>query len=65
MPQEFKPGCARPTGGIVGAEEKDKRAQNDQDKFKKIFWYFLAGLIIIFITIPWPFTQMGAGRGWF
>ena len=42
-----------------------KRAQNDQDKFKKIFWYFLAGLIIIFITIPWPFTQMGAGRGWF
>ena len=30
MPQEFKPGCARPTGGIVGAEEKEKRAQNDQ-----------------------------------
>jgi len=30
MPQEFKPGCARPTGGIVGTEEKDKRAQNDQ-----------------------------------
>ena len=29
MPQEFKPGCARPTGGVVGAE-KDKKAQDDQ-----------------------------------
>jgi hypothetical protein len=42
-----------------------KRAQNDSDKFKKIFIYFLAGLLLILITIPWPFTQTGAGRGWF
>ncbi len=30
MPQEFKPGCARPTGGVVGAKEKDKKAQDNQ-----------------------------------
>lgn len=42
-----------------------KRAVTDTDKFRKIFTYFLISLIIILITIPWPFTQTGAGRGWF
>jgi hypothetical protein len=42
-----------------------KRAANDSDRFRKIFVYFLISLIIILITIPWPFTQTGAGRGWF
>jgi peroxiredoxin (alkyl hydroperoxide reductase subunit C) len=35
MPQEFKPGCARPTGGVVGEKEKDKKAQNDQTMKKE------------------------------
>lgn len=30
MPQEFKPGCARPTGGVVGEKEKEKTSKNDQ-----------------------------------
>ncbi len=30
MPQEFKPGCARPTGGVVGEKEKNKKEQNEQ-----------------------------------
>jgi peroxiredoxin (alkyl hydroperoxide reductase subunit C) len=30
MPQEFKPGCARPTGGVVGEKEKAKTAQDEQ-----------------------------------
>jgi peroxiredoxin (alkyl hydroperoxide reductase subunit C) len=30
MPQEFKPGCARPTGGVVGEKEKEKNVQNEQ-----------------------------------
>jgi uncharacterized protein YacL len=42
-----------------------KRATNDTQRFKRIFTYFLAGLILILITIPWPFLQTGAGRGWF
>ncbi len=42
-----------------------KRAKTDSEKFKKVFIYFLAALVLILITIPWPFTQTGAGRGWF
>ena len=42
-----------------------KRAANDADRFRKIFIYFLISLLIILISIPWPFTQTGAGRGWF
>ena len=30
MPQEFKPGCARPTGGVVGEKEKEIKTQDDQ-----------------------------------
>ena len=30
MPQEFKPGCARPTGGVVGEKGKEKTSQNEQ-----------------------------------
>jgi hypothetical protein len=30
MPQEFKPGCARPTGGVVGEKRKEKTSQNEQ-----------------------------------
>jgi hypothetical protein len=42
-----------------------KKAVNDTQRFKRIFIYFLSGLILILITIPWPFIQTGAGRGWF
>lgn len=42
-----------------------KRAANDTDRFKKIFIYFFIGLVLILASIPWPFMQTGAGRGWF
>ena len=42
-----------------------KRAANDSDRFRKIFFYYLVSLLIILISIPWPFTQVGTGRGWF
>lgn len=35
MPQEFKPGCARPTGGVVGEKGKDKKAQSEQPEKKE------------------------------
>jgi drug/metabolite transporter (DMT)-like permease len=40
-----------------------KRAADDVSKFKKTFIYFLIGLIIILVAIPWPFR--GWGNGWF
>lgn len=30
MPQEFKPGCARPTGGVVGEQKKKMTAEDEQ-----------------------------------
>lgn len=35
MPQEFKPGCARPTGGVVGEKEKEKKEQTDKSMKKE------------------------------
>lgn len=43
-----------------------KRAANDVQRYKSIFIYYLAGLILILISIPWPFLKViGKGRGWF
>ncbi|HEX5000905.1 MAG TPA: cytochrome B [Bacteroidia bacterium] len=41
-----------------------KRAVTDAAKFKKLFIFFVIGLVIILATIPWPFQQMHAFRGW-
>jgi hypothetical protein len=32
-------------------------------KFRRSFWLFLFALIIILVTIPWPF-RTGVGRPW-
>lgn len=42
-----------------------KRATSDQLKHKRHFSYFLLALIILLFTIPWPFREVGVGRGWF
>lgn len=36
----------------------------DAAKFKKQFWFTLIALVIILITIPWPFREI-IGRPWF
>jgi hypothetical protein len=35
----------------------------DAAKFKRSFWLFLVALIIILVTIPWPFRE-GIGKPW-
>lgn len=30
----------------------------DTSKFKKVFWFTLIALVIIFATIPWPFREV-------
>jgi len=35
MPQDFKPGCARPAGGVVGEKEKVKPVMHDQSGKKE------------------------------
>jgi len=41
-----------------------KRIRNDKRRFKKIFTFYLIGLIIMIASIPWPFRGE-IGRGWF
>ncbi|MFZ6050437.1 hypothetical protein [Halocola ammonii] len=42
-----------------------KRTRVDSKKFKKMAWWFLIALIIVLVSIPWPFREVGAGKGWF
>ena len=43
---------------------KAKRKENDADKFKVIRLFYSIGLIIILLSIPWPF-RTNLGGGWF
>jgi hypothetical protein len=40
-----------------------KKSIPDVAKFKRSFWLFLVALIIILVTIPWPFRE-GIGKPW-
>ena len=36
-----------------------KKSVSDADKFKKAYKYFLVALILILVSIPWPFRGIG------
>jgi hypothetical protein len=40
-----------------------KKQIPDERKFKKAFWYFFIALILILVSIPWPFRGQSIGRG--
>ncbi|HEY9116928.1 MAG TPA: cytochrome B [Roseivirga sp.] len=42
---------------------KSKRAETDAKKFGAVATFYLIGLILILISIPWPFRDLGAA--WF
>lgn len=44
---------------------KAKRAETDEKRHKIIAWTFTISLIIVLASIPWPFREMFASRGWF
>lgn len=44
---------------------KAKRADSDLKKHKIIAWMFTISLILVLASIPWPFREMFASRGWF
>ena len=46
---------------ITIGHSKAKKAGDDKAKFKKIFVWFSIALLIVLISIPWPFTIAGAG----
>jgi hypothetical protein len=48
---------------IGKAQAKKKIADNAKHRRTVIF--YLIALIVILISIPWPFVQAGTGRGWY
>ena len=42
-----------------------KRTIPDSLKHKRSLLFYGLALLIILVFIPWPFRQVGAGRGWF
>jgi hypothetical protein len=42
-----------------------KKAIPDQTKHRRMAIFYVIALLIILISIPWPFRVAGAGRGWF
>jgi Ca2+/H+ antiporter len=42
-----------------------KRKAADHKKHKVTLSYYMIGLVIVLLSIPWPFREVGAGRSWF
>lgn len=42
-----------------------RKAMSDQAKHRRTMIFYLLALLIILISIPWPFRAIGAGRGWY
>jgi hypothetical protein len=40
-----------------------KKNLTDPIKYKRAFWFFLIALLIILISVPWPFRQV-VGKPW-
>lgn len=44
---------------------RSKKVESDQGKHKLVALFFGIGLLLILLSIPWPFREAGAGLGWF
>jgi hypothetical protein len=44
---------------------QSKRNITDRAKHKRTFIFYLVALLVILASIPWPFREVGADRGWF
>ena len=42
-----------------------KKSVPDSQKHRRVLLYFILALLILLISIPWPFRAVGAGRTWF
>lgn len=51
---------------ITLAYGRAKKPIPDAIKYKQAFWLFVVALLLILISIPWPFREIiGENRGWF
>lgn len=48
----------------IGKAQAKKRMSDRSKHRRTMIFYFLA-LLIILVSIPWPFRAIGVGRGWY
>jgi hypothetical protein len=48
----------------IGKAQGRKKISDKSKHMRTLLFYFLA-LLIILASIPWPFREIGVGRGWF
>ena len=44
---------------------RSKKVTEDTGKYKVVALLFGVALLLILLSIPWPFREVGMGRGWF
>ncbi len=49
---------------ITVGHSKSKKASGDAQKSRSVFIYYLLALLVILVSIPWPFREL-LGAGWF
>ena len=42
-----------------------RKALSDRAKHRRTMIFYLVALLIILASIPWPFREIGVGRGWY
>lgn len=42
-----------------------RRAIPDKSKHNRTMLFYFIALVVILVSIPWPFRVVGAGRGWY
>lgn len=50
---------------ITIGSARSKKVANDAGKYKVVSIMFGIALLLILLSIPWPFREAGMGRGWF
>lgn len=50
---------------ITIGSARSKKVTNDQSRYKLVALFFGIGLLLILLSIPWPFREAGYTRGWF
>ena len=43
---------------------RSKRATTGPEKWNALYWPLLFALVVLLVTIPWPFRMVGEGRAW-
>ena len=42
-----------------------RKAMSDKAKHRRTMIFYFLALLIILVSIPWPFRAIGVGRGWY